>query len=118
MTGSVGLILAVLAAVIYLLPTAIFLLRSDQLVGVYKWLYGLIVVPVFVVLMVLNLWTADHLFPGALDWLVPWLHERHSGRGMRYLQAVVLLLITCILPAVVCFAWYVLFVRLSRGHRK
>jgi hypothetical protein len=84
-----------LAAFIYLVPTVVFL-RSEELRGLYKWLYSLFVVPVFLVLMVVNMWALDHLFSPTLDWA-----------RAEWSAAVVL-------PVSVCYGWYVLFARLSR----
>jgi hypothetical protein len=87
-----------LMALVYLGPTAIFL-YSDKLKGFYKWLYSLSVVPVFVLLMIVNLWLVDKMFPDALNSL-------HS------------FLTVLILPVSVCSACYFLFVRLSCHRRQ
>ena len=111
-SGSVEFALWALAAVIYLPPTVIFLC-SDKLMGIYKWLYALSVVPVLAILMVLNIWAVDHLFPGVVDWVRTNDHFRAlEPRG------IVVILTAGILPFSVCYAWYVLFVRLSRRGRK
>jgi len=84
-----------LAAFIYLVPTIVFL-RNDELRGPYRWLYGLFVVPVFLVFMVMNMWALDRFLPHTADW------------PREYWGAAV------VLPVSVCYGWYVLFARLSR----
>ena len=110
------------AAVIYLSLMWLFL-RSNQLVGIYKWLFSLAVVPVFIALMVANIWIADHAFPHILEWHQAewyrlWIKDWKflDGYLARRAQGLVVFLITSLIPVAVCWLWYVVFVRLS--HRR
>lgn len=94
-----------LAALVYLVSVFIFL-RSERLVGLYKWIFSLAYLPAFLFLMFANIWIADHAFPGILEW------EQNLARG----RASVAFFLTALLPVTVCWLWYVLFAYLSRRN--
>lgn len=96
-----------LAAMVYLLVAGLFL-RSERLVGMYKWLFSLAFLPVFLLLMFANIWVADHLFPNVLAW-----HQNLRGGGGS-----LAFLISAFIPVTVCCLWYTLFVRLSQRQRE
>ena len=91
-----------LAALVYLVSTLVFL-RSERLVGIYKWIFSLAYLPAFLLLMLANIWIADQAFPGILEWQknLAW------GGGTAFL-------LTALVPVTVCWLWYALFVYLSR----
>ena len=98
-----------IAGIAYLALVWLFL-RSEQLVGIYKWFYSLTFMPTFLFLMFANIWIADHLFPDLLNW-----HRSLDGGSGK---GVIAFLMTAAIPVSVCWLWYALFVRLSRRHRK
>lgn len=100
--------LLIMAAMVYLVVAIVFL-NSSQLFGVYKWLFSLTFLPVFLLLMYGNIWVADHLFPNIIEW-----QQNLTGRG----GSNVAFLITAVVPVTVCWLWYALFVRLSNRSRK
>ena len=91
------------AALVYLVSTLIFL-RSERLVGIYKWVFSLAYLPAFLFLMFANIWIADHAFPGILEW------QQNLVTG----GASVAFFVTALVPVTVCWLWYALFVYLSR----
>lgn len=98
-----------LAGIAYLLLVWLFL-RSEQLVGVYKWLFSLAFMPTFLFLMFANIWIVDHIFPNLLNW--------HQSLGGGSGGSVVAFLMTAAIPVSVCWLWYALFVRLSQRQSK
>jgi hypothetical protein len=103
-------------ALMYVLLAWVFL-QSDRLVGIYRWIFSLAVVPVFLFLMFANIWIADHLFPDIIEWhKVEWYKASQSlftGLLDTRIQTLVAFLMTSFLPIAFCSGWYWIFVRLS-----
>ncbi len=98
-----------LAGIAYLV-LAWFFLRGEKLSGVYKWIFSLTFMPMFLFLMFANMWVADRLFPSLFNW-----HRSLSaGSG----AGTIAFFMTAAIPISVCWLWYALFARLSRRHRK
>jgi hypothetical protein len=96
-------------------------LQNDQLVGIYKWLFSLGFVPMFLFLMFANIWIADHVFPHIIEWHRTewhklWIEDYDIFKGFsdRRIQTLVAFLITSLIPIGICWAWYRFLVRLSR----
>jgi hypothetical protein len=104
-------------ALIYVLLVWVCL-QSDRLVGIYRWIFSLAVVPVFLFLMFANIWVADHLFPNIIEWhKVEWDKASQclfTGLLSTRLQTLVAFLMTSLLPIAFCWGWYRIFVRLSK----
>lgn len=86
-----------LIAIVYGAFTLLFM-RTNELTGIYRWLFSFGVVPVFIILMIANIWIADHIFPNLF------------GSYQRFAA----FFGTSLIPIAVCWKWYSISVRLSR----
>lgn len=109
-----------LALIVYIFLTWICL-QNDELFGVYKWVFSLALVPMFLFLMFANIWIADHVSPHIIEWHRTqwtrlWMDDWDLFNGFfdRKIQTLIAFLITSFLPIGLCWGWYRVFARLSR----